>query len=358
MERFIAVDTGNFGTKVSEYEKAKNSVRTFSIRTRISEGDFRDDAIEACTVIAEIDGVTYKVGNGARGDGAQLATDKKSEQYKLCLLTALATLASPDEKDEINVAMGLPAKEWAIVSKRMDFKEYMLPEGEYEVKFKKSSTAPVQKKVFTIKSKFAYPESIGPLMADELLYDITPTSIVGVLDIGNLNLNATFWQGMELLQDKSITAELGGSILIQELSQELSGNITYCDEMITANILKSEDRCLPSNGNLTNEQIEQSKQIIKRVLRDHAEKVKRYTRARNWPLDVMKIVAIGGTSKDIESELKEVFGNIVVLQNPTYSNSLGYLRLMCQTLLGEIIPITDTKKEAEAKQKTSEKSKG
>ena len=352
MVRYIAVDSGKFATKVAEYEISKDTVREFSIRTKSSFGDFRDDAIEAQTVIIETEDGVFKVGNGARGDGVNLETDKKSDVHKLCTLTAIATLASANETDEIYVAIGLPAKEWANVSKRMDYKDYILPDGKITMSIKTSSSSPVIKKTFIIKQKFVFPESIGALFMDEVLPYMTNTSITGVLDIGNLNLNATLWQGTELLQDKSATMDLGGAILIQNLAQEISSNIVSCDELIAANILKSapSDRTLPTDLNLSAEQIETSKTLIKRVLKEHAEKVKRCCKARNWSLDITRIVAIGGTSKDIEEELREVFGNIIIIENSSYCNVLGYLRMMCSRIpeINKIIPI---------KEKTNSKNK-
>lgn len=79
MERFIAVDSGKFATKVAEYKKNEDIVRTFSVRTKISEGFFCDDAIENNTVVVEINGKVYKVGNGAKGEGANLDTGKNDE---------------------------------------------------------------------------------------------------------------------------------------------------------------------------------------------------------------------------------------------------------------------------------------
>lgn len=348
MKRYIAVDSGKFATKFAEYDPKKDQVRKYSIRTRVSEGDFRDDAIEKSTVVVEIDGKVVKVGNGARGAGVNLDTDKKSEDHRICTLTALAMLASSKEKDEMYVAIGLPAREWASVSKRMDFKEYMLPDGDITVTIKKDSNSEAVKKTFCIKAKYVFPESIGALFMDETMNMVTPTSIIGVLDLGNLDLNATLWQGAELLQDKSATEELGGSILIQSLSQELS-TITACDELVVANILKqpADERCLPNIGTLTDEQLEESKRVIKRVLQTHAERVKKCCRSRQWSLDVTNIIAIGGTSKDIADELKETFQNITVLENSQYCNVLGYLRMLCSRIpeIGKVIPLKETEPE-------------
>ena len=345
-KRYIAIDSGKFATKVAEYNPTTKTIKKFSIRTKVNDGDFRDDAIENATVVIEYAGHVYKVGNGARGTGAALDTNKATDVHKLCVLTALATLASSKEVDEINVAVGLPAKDWADVSKRVDFKDYILPEGEIKMSIKTGSTAPTTEKTFKIVNRFVFPESIGALFMDEVINDITPTTITGVLDIGNLHLNATLWQGTELLQDKSLTDELGGAILIQELAQEISTNITSCDDFIAANILKSdaEDRHLPDNMGLAPEQVEESRVLIQRVLKNHAERIKRDCRARGWSLDLTKIVAIGGTSADIRAELQEVFSNITVLSDSSYCNALGYLRMMCARIeeIGEVIPL-DTK---------------
>lgn len=53
MRRYIAVDSGKFATKFAEYDPKKDKVKKYSIRTRVSEGDFRDDAIEKSTVVVE-----------------------------------------------------------------------------------------------------------------------------------------------------------------------------------------------------------------------------------------------------------------------------------------------------------------
>ena len=102
MVRYIAVDSGKFATKFAEYDIKKKCVHKYSIRTRVSDGDFRDDAIEKATVVAEIDGKTYKVGNGARGAGVNLDTDKKSEDHKISLsIKALLNDSQADEEEDV-----------------------------------------------------------------------------------------------------------------------------------------------------------------------------------------------------------------------------------------------------------------
>lgn len=345
-EKFIAVDSGKYGTKVAEYKPSTGEVITFQMCTKVSEGDFDDDAIENETVIVEIDGQVYKIGNGARGAGAELETSKKTDIHRLCTLTALASLACESEVDDMYVAVGLPAKDWAVVSKRKEYREFILPTGEVTVRIKASSKSQIKTKKFNIKQVFAFPESIGALFMDDAGCEtLQNTDITGVVDVGNLNLNLTLWQGTELLEDNSSTMELGGAILIQDLSQEITANIVPCNELITANILKSnpENRQLPTNLNLSEEQIAKSRDIISKVLKQHAEKIKRACHSKNWSLDVTRVLAIGGTSKDLENELKEVFPNITVLERSNFCNVLGYLRMLCARLpqIGIIIPFND-----------------
>jgi plasmid segregation protein ParM len=341
MKRFVAIDTGKFATKVAVYNEKKDGVLKFSIRTAFCDGDFRDDAVEDSTVIFQCgDGDVYKVGNGARGLGAELTTDKKLDVHKICALTALASISSKKEEDEIYVAVLLPAKSWAKVSEREDFREFILPEGRVTCKIKAKGDSPIYEKTFVIKKKYVFPESMGALFMDETIGNVSPTSVMGVLDIGNLNLNATLWQGKDLVQDKSSTADLGGSILIQEIAQEISTNVTTCDEMIAAIILKTGE--LPYGMNATKEQEEAILKIVERVKRQHAEKVKRNCHSRNWSLELMNLVAVGGTSKDIEKELKAAFGEkLTVLDNTEYVNVLGALRMMCARELDKIIGLSD-----------------
>lgn len=342
MERYIAVDPGKFGCKVAMYDKETNKVKKMIFRTRTCPGDFRDDALEKSTFIMEYNGVVYKVGNGARGDGAELNTSKFSDEHKISMLTAVALMCSSDEVDDVNIAIGLPAKEWSIVDKREEYKSYMFPAGVIDIKIKKDAASEPKEKKFRFKNKFVFPESIGALFMDD-----SPSpdnnSYIGVLDIGSLNLNATLWNGVELQQDGSITDECGGNILIQELSQELSAEFSRCDERYVAQVLKRppEERYLrPKNGD--QEVMRKSKEMIDLHLLNFAKRIKRCCDGRKWSIDFMDIAVIGGTAQIIKDQLEIVFGeSIYVLKNGTFCNVLGYLRIMCSRLpeINDIIPI-------------------
>lgn len=345
MVRYISVDAGKGATKVTEYLPAGKGIRRYSFETKISPGDLRDDSIEKNTFVADIGGTVVKMGRGASGSGAELNTSKITSTHKLAVLAGIANLCSDNEEDTIYLASGLPAKEWAVVDLREQFKRFF-PREPQTVKVKWSGSDTIHEKHFTIEHVYAYPESIGALLAVPTP-TVAPANIYGVLDIGNLNLNATMWQGFDLLRDESITDELGAAPLIQGLSQELSANFSRCDERLVGSILKLKPkmRFLPSSDpSIT----ERSHKFIEDYLLKYAERIKRDCDARKWSLDYMELTAIGGASTILHEQLAQVFGGrLKFLDCPAFANSYGYLRLMCSHIkeFGEdLIPLKEVEK--------------
>lgn len=353
MERFIAVDSGKYATKIAVYDTGNDKVSVQKFRTKISEGNFNDDALEKHTYIAEIDGNIYKIGNGALQE-AELNTSKASEIHKMSVLTAIALNVSENEVDEVHAAVGIPVKEWENVDKRIEYKNYILPDGEISIKLMIDSEKEPVIKTFKIISKHVYPESQGALF----LTDVAPhtNGTVGIIDIGNLNINCTSWTARELDRQYSVTEELGGNILINGLSQELSATFSRCDENYVAKVLKQpyEKRMLiPNRPNPLIE--EQSKKIIDEYLLDHVKLIKRKCDSKHWSLDFMTLVFIGGTSSLLEKEIKEIFGSEVYIPKyPEFSNVMGFLRVMCSKHLNKVIPLPDDRNDLDKKNNKEE----
>ena len=342
MERYIAVDCGKYATKIAAYDTEKDTVIKSRFRTKISEGNFLDDALEKSTMIAEFNGKTYKIGNGAMTE-AELDTSKTSEIHKICTLLAIAINCSDNETDEVHAAIGIPVKEWENVEKRHEYKNFILPDEEVEFKVMFSSDKPPVTKKFKIVSKHVYPETQGALFLDDVIQSTSGT--VGIIDIGNLNINCTSWTMRELDKQYSLTDELGGNIMISGLSQELSAAFSRCDENYVAKVLKQplEDRKLVPNR--PNPEVEeQSKEMIDEYLLNHVKMIKRRCDSKHWSLDFMTLVFIGGTSSLLKNEIHQVFGSEVIIpQNPEYANVLGFLRVMCSKTLDKVINISGDK---------------
>lgn len=344
MEIFVAVDSGKYATKVAFYNPEKDEVRTFKFRTRMGAGNFNDDALETSTVIVEMNGNVYKIGNGAPSEAA-LETSKASEIHKICTLTAIAMCVGDNEISDVHVAIGIPVKEWENVDKRIDYKNFILPDGDISARIMlRNDMAPVERN-FRIVSKHVYPESQGALFLRKVAPESNGT--VAVMDFGNLNINCTCWNHRELDRQYSITDELGGNILISGLSQELSAAFSRCDETYVAKVLKQkrEDRCLkPNRPNPAIE--EQSRKMIDEFLINHVKAIRRKCDAKHWSLDYMTIVFIGGTSDLLRHEINAVFGDTSYIPpHPEFANVAGFLRVMCSKFMDKVIDIPIVDKE-------------
>ena len=345
MERFMAIDSGKYATKHAVYEETSKEVLKHKFRTKISPGTMDDDEIEPGTFIAQIDGVCYKVGNGATQE-AELETTKMTEIHRICTLAAIAYYASPNEEDLIHVAVGIPLSDYEDRNKKLEYKKYILPELKYnekksnetgkmtydpskviEVTLKLSGDEVPITKRFRIASKMICPESSGVLYLDPTRFKDGTTA---VLDIGNLNINGSCWNAFEYDKKSSITDELGGSILISGLSKKLSTEFSRCDTTYTARVLLKpleERKLVPIRPNKEIE--EKSRRMIHDYLFEHVKAIKRECDSKHWSLDFMQIACIGGTAKLLANELREVFGDqIYIPDSPEYSNVLGFLKLL------------------------------
>lgn len=342
MKRYIAVDGGKFATKIACYDEKEDKVYKTKFRTKISPAtpyDFQDDALERGTVIVEYNNRVYKMGNAAMQE-AELDTSKTSFIHKICTLTAIAMFCSADETDEIHVAVGMPVSEWENVEKRIRYKDYLFPKEDVHIKYMSHDNLmmPVEK-TFRIASCIALPESQGALFLEDVFKISKDT--VGVIDIGNLNINCTIWTGRDLDREYSLTDELGGNILISGLSQVLTSQLSRCDINTVARTLRqpADKRMLPTR----NEELQKrSKKIIDDFLIDHVRRIKRCCDAKHWSLDFMPLVFIGGTTSILREEIKSIFGEYVVIPDkPEYANVLGFLRILVAKAANKEIKVSE-----------------
>ena len=338
MERFIAVDSGKFRTKVALYSQETGGVLRFGFRTKADPGSFLDDAIEANTFIAEIGGKCYKMGKGAVTEAA-LETTKKSEIHRNATLAAIALCTK--DGDTVSIAVGCPVKEYESVEKRNAYREYIVPAGKYSVRIKTKSDAEPETRNFEIVYSAVYPELAGVLYLDMPRY---ADGVNGVIDLGGGTALGAQFDGFEIMHDYSFSCELGGNVLASGLAQELSAECSRItpDAVRRMLTLPAGERCLiPRNG--APEHIEEirkrSAEITDRYLRDYTLQIRRQCDAKHWSLDFLDLTFIGGTSGILAPYIKEVFGeNVYFPHNTEYANAVGFLRRLCAQRLKKIIP--------------------
>lgn len=336
MKKYIAVDSGKFATKVSVANEKLDGSSEYKFRTRMGAGSFDDDAVEAGTYVASIDGNVLKIGNGAPKD-ADLETSKKTEIHRMSALLALALAASPDGKDEFYAAAGMPVGPYRNVEERKEYKEYILPAGKHKVEYM-GQDGKVNKKEFIVAKQFVYPESAGGLYLDMQ----ANKDAAAVIDIGNVNVNATYFQNFEPDYECSGTSELGGQILISGVAAGLSSRFSSrVDERLASRTLKlpKDQRYLHPVRTGTGIE-EASAAYISEYLVTHVKEIKRMCDSLRWPLDYLNLTFIGGTSELLKEELRQVFGDTITIPDkPEYVNARGFLRRLVAWEEKTLIPM-------------------
>ena len=330
---YLGIDSGKMATKVAVYIPETDDVRKFSFRTKVSEGYMEDDQPGESTYLSTVNGKTYKVGNSAK-TAAELETNKMTDLHKICIQTAIAMCAGTKDTTKAHVALGMPVTDFTNVPKRNEYAAFMLPKETQEVDIKMTGTAPVEHKKFEVVKSLICPESGGLLYLDPAKYQGQTTAII---DIGNLNVNGTYWNSFSIDEDYKFTSEQGGNILMYALADELSSKFGRCDANRVARLLLKpldERKLVPNNPNPLIE--EESKAFITEFLLNHVREIKRQCDTKHWSIDYLDnpLIFIGGTSPLLANEIRQVFGNSVeIYSEPTFANAEGFLaRLVANEL--------------------------
>ncbi len=352
MDYYVAVDCGKYNTKIAAYGPDMDCIHVFKHRTKISDGNFDDDLLEEHTYIVRIDGgKVYKIGSGAKTEAA-LETSKQTEIHYVNTMAAIA-IGLRKSVDKVHVACGIPLQLGMDANTRLEYKDFMLKEGKHTVEIKCHKNGPVNKIEFTIGRRVVYPESIGVLFD----HPVELQGITGIIDIGNLNTNNTYCADFQPQTTSCFTDEMGGKVLVSGLAQELSSELgaRVDDNLVAMTLLKDkvEDRHLVSkNGNKELE--EKSRQIIDRFLLEHVEEIKRKLDAKHWPVSFMNLCMVGGTVKLLRPEIKKVFGDVYIPNNPEMTNVVGFLKMICSD---DDVNITNLQTSQEKKAADNEKTK-
>lgn len=355
-EKYVAVDAGKYNTKLNAFDPKTKKMSLMKFRTKISEGTFDDDMFEKGTFIVQYDdGPTYRIGHGARNE-PEMETSKKSEIHRICTAAAVALACGCGEHTGVDITIGVPMKICDIPEERIAYKKYILgePGTPHTVRIKTNCNGPVYTSTFTYNRTLVYPEGIGVLYEYPAKLADGPT---GIIDIGNLNTNYLYCSDSLINSEGCHTNEMGGKVLITSLSGALTGELgARVDEAITAStLLKPYERRNLTSQNGNKELDIRSKAIIDQHLLEHVRAIKQACDAKHWPLLFMNIVCMGGTSRLLEHEIREVFGeNAFIPDAPEFVNVKGFLRKLCAD--DGIDVVAESKKAASAAEiKTGEK---
>ncbi len=340
MNVHVAVDCGKYNTKVNAFNAdAENKETQFLFRTKFSKGSFDDDMLGVGTYVVQVDdGEVFKVGYKATTE-PEMNDTKKLEVHRVCTLAAIGMALGDGDFKDVHVAIGMPVGLIGLVEERHSYKDFILGQDKVKHSVKwMDHTMKIHKVTFTFGKRNVYPEGTGVIYE----YSKKCNGLVGVIDIGNLNVNAVYVNTGIPNEEMCFSTKDGGNNIMNSLANELTRQLgvtvdrDVVSRMLTIPCIKGksyDDRYLvPNSGNM--EIAKKSKVIIDENLLNHVNGIKEdCTNAiKKWPIDFMQIVCVGGTTSLLKRELYDVFGeNIFIPDNPEYVNVRGFLKLLCRS---------------------------
>jgi len=295
--KIAAIDNGYWATKV--YTKAKQ----FSFRSKYEKASDMLNPNNTMSLFYE--GTNYIVGEGATMSNVDY--DKTSnELHKICTYAALSSLSSRYGTD-FCIVVGYPLNVY--ISGAESFSNYLLTKSYVNTKLDG------EEKTFRIIDCTVFPQCAG---AAYVYPERFKNRLVGILDIGGLTVNGCIFDNLNLIRESIFTENLGSIILNNKIKKALE--IRY-----GMNIQDYEIPGIIKNG--LRKYPEESAAIIKEVMMNHVEEIKRVAKVNKWNVDNLDIMFIGGTSITLYDQLKKLFPNGELSDDPVNDNAKGFYKV-------------------------------
>lgn len=312
----LAVDCGKDSTKISVLVRRQGErieSREYTFRTRLAVVSGLEESSFQRIDTAEYGGKNYVWGNHVSDITVNVHSNSKRDQnHKLCTLIAIAQHVN--KGDSVHVAIGCPIQVFTDREAKNDYLDYVVPKGWQEI------TVNGEYKYFYIASRTCFAESTGLV---GLYPKIFEDHVVGVFDIGGLNVNCALFINSSLKPDKCFTTQDGYYSILNRLAGRLSDetgtdlDVTYIPSIIKAGKI---------------EKIPHTESIVKEYLKSHLKRITDTARNRGWNIDVAKLVFSGGCSELLRDYITAQFPGDLIVDDPVFANAKGFLAMFSQAL--------------------------
>jgi plasmid segregation protein ParM len=247
--------------------------------------------------IIKYDGISFQVGTGLD----DIDVDKSNSlTHKLCLLKSIAE--NIVDNDEIHVLLDLPLTHYYNINYQNNIKNF-LKQNEtivYNGTPKKSN----------IKRIDIYPQGLVSLYAN----DITEYSNkkIGILDIGAVTIDGCIVDNLKPIKETMFSINLGTKILENKIKTKLNQEL----------LLNLQDYDIPYIVKDGIKSIPEAEQIITDVIEEYMIFIRREMLGKNWSLEVLDILGVGG-GVILLNDFLELYFNYIESNNPIYDNVLG-----------------------------------
>lgn len=300
--RFVSVDSGKYATKgVMKIEDGKN--KTIIFRTKMDPTK-EEKSSDKKSFVVEYKGERYLIGESA--ETVDYEKSKAKKIHKIATYAAIGYLV--DDGDEVVLTIGCPIAIFYNVDERNQYKKFMHDESEISIYINGVT------KKFTIRKVIICPESSGIIYKNPNKYK---DKLVGIIDIGGLNTNCCVYDRLAPVRSTHFTTNLGANILRNELKQYL--NSVFPD----ANLQDWQMEHIIKNGYIKSHK-EESKKVIAEFLQMHVNNIIEEAKKKNWDIKNIDLIFVGGGSKLLEREIKNVIPDAEVSETAEWDNAEGF----------------------------------
>jgi len=311
--KIMAIDCGKADTKICAFDSATGNVYRDIIPTRVtratglleaalSDHEYKvnisgmDDEINGSWIVGSINGET------------SYSNSKKDKFHKILTLTAIARMTN--NGDDVILSIGCPLTLFDMDEQKEEYFDYIVPNGRVDI------TVNGKRHFFNVDKKkcLVFPESFGAAFTcKEIL-----KGNVGIVDIGGLNINASYFTAGRLNSDLCKTEKLGYTALISRLKSRINA---VCD----TNFNDDQVRVYLDEGQVPNSK--EATREIDYVLSEYFERIEKSL--KEWDLDNISLIFIGGTTNIIRKQIEKRFGKRAIIpEDANFVNAKGFLKAM------------------------------
>ena len=317
MERIIVVDCGKLETKVV-VRNQDGSLKKAKFPTKIAEANELtavNKSMAGDLHIVEYGGVTYSVGDpdGTTSD----SNSKKDMVHKIVTLAAIAM--NVGSGDTVKVAIGCPLSVFMDQELREEYLDYILPKGQVEIAVDGAV------KRFYITYRMCLAESLGAMY---LFPERFKDSVVGVVDIGGLNINCSYFNNMKLVADSCFTDKYGMRHILGKVRSRLNQTLDVQLKMFEVEHFVNGDFSYVS---------EETEGKIRGVIEVEFEKnlqdIEKACKDNSGNVGLCRLIFIGGTAQVLKEKITKRYGERVTIpEESEYVNAEGFMRGLCMKL--------------------------
>lgn len=320
MKYAISVDPGKFATKCLGKSEIDGTDTEVYFETKYYDLKDGDVELQGNSSLVEYEGLKWIIGE--QGELYDTTTTKTSLLHKLAIFTAISRIVKMDVNPIIILTVGCPTTIFKNSKMKEDYRNLIMSNPiitinglEYHIIFEK----------IIIKC-----ESSGIVYLEPEVFN---DQRVAVIDIGGRNMNFGVYENRVPIASTLFSNNYGSIFLETMIKEELNIHFGFdCDLRTAKKALKEGGIFL--NGILNAESVEIVNDTIKKYVKQH---IMNSIAEKNVPIQVMPVIAVGGTSNVIIDSLRAEIPQVKKSKAAAsqWTNATGF-QIVCTVKAGMI----------------------